>query len=457
MTEGGPGRTVRTVTDVRRPAPAFALPDWVRVVLPAVVAAVFQVGITTVAGRHQPDAGPLDAFGVVLLLAGPAALLMRRSRPVLTLAVAFVASMTYWLIDYPRGPVFIALGIAFINARLRGHRVAAWTSLVAGYVITAWIAPALVDDGPWPNWGAVAALAAWLLALAAVTELANSWLERSAERAQTQAEEARRRASEERLRIARELHDVLAHNISLINVRAGVALHLVDERPDQIEADQVRPALAAIKDASKDALGELRSVLDVLRYGDDGAVPLAPTAGLGDLDALVDRARGTGLDVRIEPVDATGAAMSAAAVVDGLPAGVDLAAFRVAQEALTNVVRHAGATRATVRLRRTDDALEVQVDDDGDGAAAAAGGPRSSAFSAARSPLSGGIAAKNHGDAADRAATRTPHGDVAGADAGRGITGMRERALALGGTLDAGPRPGRGFRVRARFPLRGDA
>src|SRR5690606_26166324 len=106
--------------------------------------------------------------------------------------------------------------------------------------------------------------------------LAHSWLERAADRARTRAEEERRRAGEERLRIARELHDVLAHNISLINVRAGVALHLVEEQPDAIDVEQVRDALAAIKDASKDGLGELRSVLDVLRQDEGEAAPLAP-------------------------------------------------------------------------------------------------------------------------------------------------------------------------------------
>mgnify|MGYP003542513564 FL=1 len=397
-----------------RPAPRFAPPEWVRVVAPAVFAAVVQVGITRIASAHQPEARSLDAIGIALLLGGPAALLVRRRRPNLALVLAFVPTMAYWVADYPRGPVFLALLIAFVNAVMRGSRALAWASLGLGYVLTAWVAP-LVDDGPWPDWGAVAGVGAWLLVLGAGTELARLWLDRAAERAQVQAEESRRRASEERLRIARELHDVLAHNISLINVRAGVALHLVDERPDRIDAGQVRPALAAIKDASKDALGELRSVLDVLRQGGDAA-PLTPTAGLADLDALAERARGTGLDLRVERLNGTGAAVSAADVTDGLPAGVDLAAFRIAQEALTNVVRHAEATLATVRLRRTDDELEVQVDDDGRGTTGASGGSE-------------------------------------GANASRGISGMRERALALGGTLEAGPRPGRGFRVRARFPL----
>src|ERR687892_75230 len=227
---------------------------------------------------------------------------------------------------------------------------------------------------------------------------------RRVERAHTQVEEARRRASEERLLIARELHDVLAHNISLINVQAGVALHLLDERPDQ-----ARPALAAIKDASKEALGELRSVLDVLRRSEDGSTaPRAPTAGLRDLSGLVERTRAAGLDVTL---DVAGEARP-------VPAGVDLAAFRIVQEALTNVVRHAETSRARVRLDYGDDELMVQVDDDGRVLASAV---------------------TDIGDTTD--------------GGGKGIAGMRERVLALGGSFEAGPRPGRGFRVRARFPI----
>ena len=290
--------------------------------------------------------------------------------------------------------------------------------LLTGYVLVAWVMPA-IDDGPWPDWALAGGLAAWLLVLGSASELVRARLERAAERDAAEAEEARRRVSDERLRIARELHDVLAHDISLINVRAGVALHLVETQPDSVDPAQVRDALAAIHDASRDALGELRSVLDVLRLGD--AAPLAPTAGLDDLDSLVERARGTGLDVQLERLDGEGRAVGGDELTEGLPAGVDLAAFRIVQEALTNVVRHAEATRATVRIRRAGDELEVQVDDDGVGLADGVG------------------AAARLGD---------PHGE-----GGRGITGMRERALALGGTADAAPRPGRGFRVRARLPL----
>src|SRR4029453_7387741 len=256
------------VTDADALLPRVAkAPGWLRDVVPALVAAAIQVGITHLASRGQPEAEPLDAYAIFLLLAGPAALLLRRRHPSWCVVLAFVPTALYGLSDYPRGPFVVALAFAFFNAVLRGRRRAAWGTLVVGYVISVAVHPALqAGASPW-----VAAPGGQLLA---------SPLERRAEEAAAQAEQARRRASDERLRIAQELHDVLAHNISLINVQAGVALHLLDERPEQ-----ARPALRAIRDASKDALGELRSVLDILRVGE--TAPRAPTAGLADLDALV--------------------------------------------------------------------------------------------------------------------------------------------------------------------------
>ena len=223
----------------------------------------------------------------------------------------------------------------------------------------------------------------------------------------TRAEEARRRAGEERMRIARELHDVLAHNISLINVQAGVALHLMDEQPGQS-----RSALQAIKQASNDALGELRSVLDVLRQGDE-APPRAPASGLAQLDSLVAGAGSAGLAVhtRVEGTPRP------------LPAGTDLAAYRIVQESLTNVTRHAGPASATILVRYGPDDLTVQVDDDGKGATSASGRQATDPGRQDRRP------------------------------GGTGIRGMRERVIALGGELSAGPRPGGGFRVLARLPL----
>jgi signal transduction histidine kinase len=410
MPTAGRRRTVLFVAPAdhaRAPRARVALPErlahgwapggWWRDVVPALLVALIQVGATAAAGHNQPERSSLDALGFALLLAGPAALLVRRRWPEASLAVAFAAALAYWLTDYPRGPAgFPALIFALFNAILAGRRTFAWGTLAVGY-LTFTVLPPLLGDEPW-SLGDALGLAAWLLVIGTVADILRIRRQRRAELAHIQAEEARRRASEERLLIARELHDVLAHNISLINVQAGVALHLLDERPDQ-----ARPALTAIKDASKEALGELRSVLDVLRRSDDGtAAPRAPTAGLGDVPGLVERTRTAGVDVALE---VSGEARPVAA-------GVDLAAFRIVQEALTNVVRHAGTDGARVRLVYGDDQLTVQVDDEGVGASA------------------------------------PPH-----EGSGRGIAGMRERVQALSGTFEAGPRPGRGFRVRARFPI----
>jgi signal transduction histidine kinase len=399
--------SVATTDHARAPRARAAVPQllargrslgrWWLDVFPVVVVALLQVGGTAAAGHDQPERWSLDALGVALLLVGPAALLVRRRWPEVSLAIALSAALAYWLTDYPRGPAgFPALIFALVSAVLAGRRAFAWCTLAVGYLGFT-LLPPLLGQESW-NVGQALGLAAWLLVLGTGAEIFRTRRERREELAHVQAEEARRRASEERLLIARELHDVLAHNISLINVQAGVALHLLDERPDQ-----ARPALSAIKDASKEALGELRSVLDVLRRSEDGAVaPRAPTAGLRDLPGLMERTRRAGLDVTL---DISGEARP-------VPAGVDLAAFRIVQEALTNVVRHAGSDGARVRLDYGDDELTVQVDDDG--------------ASAPVPPRDG---------------------------AGRGIAGMRERVQALSGSFEAGPRPGRGFRVRARFPI----
>jgi signal transduction histidine kinase len=356
--------------------------------------AVAQVAGTYLAGRRQVDRESFDALAGALLLAGPAALTVRRRYPVPVYAIAFASTLAYVSLGYPRGPVFFGLIVSFLTVVLAGHRVVGWVGLATGYVAFLW-AEVVFQDVHAPGWAALVGLGAWLLVLGAVGEGLRIRKIRAEETARAREEEARRRAGEERLRIARELHDVLAHNISLINVQAGVALHLMDEQPDQ-----ARTALTAIKSASKDALGELRSVLDVLRQVDEGAAPRSPTAGLDDLDRLVAGATAAGIDVRV--------------VTSGtprpLPPSVDLAAFRIVQEALTNVTRHAGKATATVSLTYGDSGLTVQVEDDGRGM--------------------GGN----------------------GSGGGNGIRGMKERVSALGGELEAGPRPGGGFRVTASLP-----
>ena len=207
----------------------------------------------------------------------------------------------------------------------------------------------------------------------------------------TKDEAARRRAMEERLRIARELHDSLTHSISVIQVQAGVAVHLARKR-----GEEVSPALLAIQEAGTDAGRELRATLGVLRSEEEGS-------GLCQLDSLVERARAAGLPVT---VTVTGAERP-------LPPDVDQAAYRIVQEALTNVSRHAGHACASVQLHYTPQTLSIQVDDDGNGTSTStrASGP------------------------------------------GLGLVGMRERVSALGGQLQAGPQDG-GFRVRAELPAR---
>jgi signal transduction histidine kinase len=365
--------------------PSFLLP---------LIVAVVQVGITYLAAHRQPEQPELDAWGFILLAAGPGALVFRRRYPATVLGFVLATTLAYSLLDYPRGPIFFALIIAVFAAVMAGRRVAAIGAIVAGYVGFLWGEYLVGTSGP-PRLEAALGLGAWLLVLITVAEVGRARRERAHEYARTRAEEAKRRASEERLRIAQELHDVLAHNISLINVQAGVALHLMDQQPGQ-----ARTALSAIKQASNDALGELRSVLDILRQGDETS-PLTPATGLSHLNDLVRKANATGIEV--------------GAHIEGdprsLPAGTDLAAFRIVQEALTNVARHAGPSRATVVISYGAN-LVVEVEDDGRG---------------------------------------VPGGTTAGSR--NGIAGMRERAVALGGSLEAGPKPGGGFRVVARLPL----
>jgi signal transduction histidine kinase len=369
----------------------------------ALVIGAIQVAGAIVAGDHQTGRDAIDALGVALLVAGPLALVARRRYPVQVFGVAFASNLSYLLLDYPEGPIWFAMIVAFATMVMAGHRTTAVVAIGVGFVGFTW-GPWLVgaeDDAP-PIVNVVG-LAAWLLVLLSAAEVLRARRGRAEAAARAQEEEARRRVSDERLRIARELHDVVAHNISMINLQAGVALHLIEEQPQQ-----ARTALSAIKDASKEALVELRSVLGVLRQVDEDngtGAPRGPAPGLDRLPDLVTQASAAGLDVQV--------------TVDGaarpLPRGHDLAAFRIVQEALTNVTRHAGpGAAAEVRVAYGPDRIEVEVVDNGHGGA----GPT------APSPGSGS-----------------------------GLTGMRERAESVGGTFDAGPRPGFGWRVRALLPL----
>jgi signal transduction histidine kinase len=348
----------------------------------------------------------LDAGAYALLALGPLALVLRRRYVREVLAFVLAVTAVYVARGYPLGPNFLSLGFAIVSAMFAGERVLAWAAVGAGWLMFLGLPWVLGHSGGPKVLGALA-IAAWLLVALAGAEGVRSRRERFAEARRARELQARSKADEERLRIAQELHDVLAHNISLINVQSGVALHLMDEKPEQ-----ARIALTAINEASADALREVRSVLGVLR-GSGEEAPRAPTAGLDRLDDLVTRTTSAGVGVTLE--------------VHGerrpLPASIDLAAFRIVQEALTNIVRHAGSGAANVELTYGPDELTVQVDDDGHG----------------------------RGGSGGRREMPAPDGE----GGGNGIPGMRERAVALGGTFDAGPRAGGGFRVRARIPVPG--
>ena len=357
--------------------------------LSALAVAAFQVVGTFGAADNQPERKAIDALAVALVLAGPLALAGRDRRPLAALAVAVFAADVYIGFGYPFGPIFVSVAVALFAAVQAGYRRQASVLACVGFV--GYVVAAAVD--PKADGGLrlvhLALVAGWLAMLLTISELVRVRRAQAAERLRSAEADERRRVGEQRLLLAQELHDVLAHNISLINVQASVALHLIDEQPQQ-----ARPALVNIKVASHDALHELRTALDVLRHGEEA--PRTPSPTLADLDALVDGVRSGGLGVDMD-VDGP---------VTTLPSPVQLAAYRIVQEALTNVTRHARARHVTVRLAY-DDGVTVEVIDDG------VGGPSA---------------------------------------AGNGIAGMRERAETLGGSAQAGPRPGGGFRVTAHLP-----
>jgi signal transduction histidine kinase len=377
-------------------------------------------------GHGQGHAASWD--GYLLLAIASLVLVARRRFPVAVLAVSLAATLAAGKLD-PGGMIWIGLIAAFVNAELAGKRAAAAASLVIGYVSSIW-PPWLIGEPGHASAAFAFGLAAWLLILLAIAELVRIRGQRTAALRRSREEEFRRRASEDRMRIARDLHDVLAHNISVINVQANTALHLMDRQPDR-----AREALTAIHGVSKQALAELRAVLGVLRDGEGtgGNAPRAPSPGLAQLPDLLSAVRSAGLDARL--------------TIEGeprpLPADADIAAYRVLQESLTNVRRHSRAAAASVLVRYEDSGVALEIVNDGATAAAAArlvpaaGSAQAAGFARAAGP--------DHGPEAG-AATDAP--------AGNGIRGMTERVRELGGTFEAGPRAGGRFLVAAWLPGR---
>jgi len=383
----------RVRQELRRPA------VWL---VPVVVLAIQVVG--SVGPRHRAGHvvhwAPLNWFGYLLLVAGPVALLLRTMYPYAVLLTVLAITVVYKSAGFGYGPIFVSLVIAFLTAAAVGSRWRTYPLPVLGWVAVVWLVPLVRGEDPPPTVVSTG-VAAWLLVLLAAAEgirqrraVLDARSQRKAAMAREAQSEQERRATQARLSIARELHDVLAHSLSMINVQSSVALELLDDHPER-----AGPALAAIKDASRQAISDVHSLVTALRA--DTGQPTAPTPGIADLDSLVGSARATGLTVTT----------TVQGLPRQLPTVIDVAAARIVQESLTNVVRHSTAENAEVIVTYGADELSVAVGNDG-------------------RPLNAG----------------PPSG-------GSGIIGMRERARALGGDLSVRRYPGGGFSVRATLPI----
>ncbi|WP_436773680.1 sensor histidine kinase [Yinghuangia sp. YIM S09857] len=369
--------------DERRFGVPAALADWV--IAAGVAAALLLAGRS--GDRPDSDLAPV---GYALLAAGGLALAARRRAPVSVLAATGLCAMGYQAVGFDV-PV-VAFLFAVYAAVRAGHRV---VTLAASVVMIAALPLAalasLHDMGEAYARARGALEIAWLVAAGAAGEALRQAERRADEAERTREEAARRRADEERLHIARELHDSLTHQISIVKVQSEVAVHVARRR-----GEDVPPSLLAIQEAAREATRELRATLQALRDDDT-----APPRGLDHIPELVERAGAAGL--------------TATLVVDGrrtdVPAAVGRTAYRIVQESLTNVARHASAATASVHIGYGRDVLAIRVDDDG---------------------------------TATRDTVPEP---------GMGLLGMRERVTALGGRLRAEPSSGHGFTVQAELPL----
>ncbi|AVH60674.1 MULTISPECIES: sensor histidine kinase [Streptomyces] len=345
--------------------------------------------VTGLSAQHSPTS--LDLLGYALLTAGGLGLAARRRAPVLVLAVTGLCAVGYQAAGFDVPAVAYLFAVyAAVRAGHRAITVVASVTMLAALPLAA-LASGLHDTGEAFARARGALEIAWLVAAGAAGEALRQAERRADEAERTREETARHRADEERLHIARELHDSLTHQISIIKVQSEVAVHVARKR-----GEPVPEALLAIQEAGREATRELRATLQALRDDDT-----TPPHGLDHIPELVKRASRTGLDATL--------------TIEGqrhdVPAAVGRTAYRIVQESLTNIARHAAATTASVRIDYRPDALAIQVDDDG---------------------------------------KATP--DTAPAP-GIGLLGMRERVAALGGRLRAEPRGERGFTVQAELPV----
>ncbi|MEV5558494.1 sensor histidine kinase [Nonomuraea wenchangensis] len=395
------------VASLRLPMPA-------QEVLLALFITVMQVQGTMVRNAGEVVQRPLTDLGnlgYVLLIVSGVAVAVRRRWPVPVFLTTALASVVYYSLDFPDGPGWLGLFVALytVAAYGDGRRSLMIAGVGTSVLAAVWlVAAADIEPSAAIGWvyfriGASVMSAALGESVRSRHVIAADAQKRAELAERTREEEARARVDAERLRIAREVHDTVAHAIAIINVQSGVTAHVLDKRPEV-----AREALRTIEQTSSRALREMRAILGVLRDDDDDDGERVPYPGLGQIGELTAKARAAGLDVEVEE----------SAPGTPLPSAVGGAAYRIVQESITNVVRHVGPTRVTVALDPGIESLEIRVTDEG-----------------------------------RRAAPGRHPGTPGPAGPGHGIAGMRERCRLLGGELDAGPTPDGGFEVRARLPL----
>jgi signal transduction histidine kinase len=382
----------------------------VDVVIAVLLGTFSLIGVVAESADPPPGERAADALAYALVAAAALALVWRRKAPVTVLAVVTLLVSLFWLLGYTSLLSLIGLPALYSVAAYSEDRRLAWVAVVVSSGTLLAVASLTVFDRPEGYEALTAVSMAAFLAAAIAAGVVVRNRERifvDSERRAALAEadrvaEAERAVASERARIAREMHDVVAHGMSVIAVQAAAGQAIV-----RTDADRAAEVFARIEAVGRESLGELRRMLGVLRDGSGEAASLSPQPGLGEVADAVAEASASGIATEL--------------LVDGerrdLPPGVELAAYRIVQEALTNVLKHAGSSAsAQVRLAYEPDALVIEVTDDGRGAVTS----------------------------------------LFGAGAGHGLIGMRERVAIYGGALTAGPRPGGGYRVRASLPIQQD-
>ncbi|WP_329277076.1 sensor histidine kinase [Streptomyces sp. NBC_01451] len=369
------------------------------------------LALLTDGGSTRPDVldqgGRPDVLGWALLLGAYVPIVWRRRRPMLVLVAVVALVVPYHALDYNHTAPTPAAYIALYTVAVTGRplRTIVTGAVVLGIALSVMLTVSMhqaVELLRISGW--IAAVLFFGIDVRFYRQYVSAIVERAERAERTREEEARRRVAEERLRVARDLHDLLAHTITLVGVQTAVAAHVLAADPDRLDRAAVARALDDIAETCRTARGELRTTLEVLREGQGGGEGRGPLPGLAGLPDLAETARAAGAEVEL----------AVRVRSDAVPPAVGAAAYRIVQEALTNAVRHGGRDDLTVRvlLYGGEGALRVEVTDDGVGGGADA--PEALGF---------------------------------------GLVGMRERARSVGGTLDAGPKDNGGFTVSAVLPL----